>query len=122
MKRRILIVEDVEDNRELLVQFFQDQHETYEAVDGREGVALAQRLRPDLVLLDLSLPEIDGWQVASILKADARTQAIPIIAITAHAMVGDEEKALHAGCDAYLSKPVDFLELERVVQQLLGDE
>jgi CheY-like chemotaxis protein len=122
MKKRILIVEDVEDNRELLVQFFQDQYEIFEAADGQEGIAMAERLRPDLILMDLSLPLIDGWQATSTLKADARTSDIPIVAISAHAMVGDEEKALQAGCNAYLSKPVDFNELDRVVRQYLGDE
>jgi CheY-like chemotaxis protein len=122
MKKRILIVEDVEDNRELLVQFFQDQYEIFEAADGKEGIAMAERLRPDLILMDLSLPLIDGWQAATALKNDLRTAEIPIVAISAHAMVGDEEKALLAGCNAYLSKPVDFNELDRVVRKYLGAE
>ncbi len=119
MAKRILIVEDVEDNRDLLVQFFEGQYEIFEAADGQEGIALAEKLRPDLILMDLSLPIIDGWEVASALKADARTRSIPIVAVTAHAMVGDEQRALAAGCDDYLSKPVDFAELERLVKKYL---
>ncbi|MDP8221972.1 MAG: response regulator [Candidatus Lernaella stagnicola] len=119
MRKRILIVEDVEDNRDLLVQFFEGQYEIFEAADGQVGIAMAERLRPDLILMDLSLPVIDGWQATAALKADARTREIPIIAITAHAMVGDEQKALAAGCDGYISKPVDFNELERIVKKYL---
>ncbi|NLH50076.1 MAG: response regulator [Myxococcales bacterium] len=120
MQKKILIIEDVEDNRELLVQFFEGQYEIHEAVDGQEGIAQAHKIRPDLILMDLSLPVLDGWQATAALKADARTRHIPIIAISAHAMVGDERKALAVGCDAYLSKPVDFVELERVVNKYLG--
>lgn len=120
-RKRILIIEDVEDNRDLLVQFFQDQYEIHEAADGREGIAKAEQVRPDLILMDLSLPILDGWQVATVLKKDFRTRGIPIVAVTAHAMVGDEEKALAAGCDDYLSKPVDFTELERLVRKYLGE-
>jgi two-component system, cell cycle response regulator DivK len=121
MTKRILIVEDVEDNRDLLVQFFEGQYEIHEAIDGQQGIAMAENLRPDLILMDLSLPVIDGWDATAALKADARTKAIPIIAITAHAMVGDEQRARAAGCDDYLSKPVDFVELERLVAKYLGD-
>lgn len=121
MKRKILVIEDVEDNRELLVQYFEDRYEIYEAEDGRQGLEMAERIRPDLILLDLSLPVLDGWQTASAMKADARLRDIPVIAITAHAMVGDEERALEAGCDAYLSKPIDFSELEKTVLKVLGE-
>jgi len=121
MRKRILIIEDVEDNRDLLVQFFQDQYEIHEAADGREGIEKAEQFRPNLILMDLSLPIVDGWQVASVLKKDYRTREIPIVAVTAHAMVGDEEKALAAGCNDYLSKPVDFTELERLVKKYLGE-
>ncbi|HPM78937.1 MAG TPA: response regulator [bacterium] len=120
--RKILVIEDVEDNRELLVQYFEDRFEIYEAEDGRQGLEMAERIRPDLILLDLSLPVLDGWQTAAAMKADARLRDIPVIAITAHAMVGDEERALEAGCDAYLSKPIDFSELEKTVSKVLGEE
>jgi CheY-like chemotaxis protein len=120
-RKRILIVEDVEDNRELLVQYFADEFEVLEAVDGRQGVAMAREARPDLILMDLSLPELDGWQAAAMLKTDERTRDIPIIAISAHAMVGDKERALAAGCNGYLAKPVDFPVLDRLVKQSLGD-
>ncbi len=122
MMRKILVIEDVEDNRELLVQYFEDRFEIYEAEDGRQGLEMAERIRPDLILLDLSLPVLDGWQTAAAMKADARLRDIPVIAITAHAMVGDEERALEAGCDAYLSKPIDFSELEKTVSKVLGEE
>jgi len=122
MMRKILVIEDVEDNRELLVQYFEDRFEIYEAEDGRQGLELAERIRRDLILLDLSLPVLDGWQTAAAMKADARLRDIPVIAITAHAMVGDEERALEAGCDAYLSKPIDFSELEKTVSKVLGEE
>lgn len=118
-RKRILIVEDVQDNRELLVQLLEDQYEIFEAEDGKEGLAKAEQLRPDLILMDLSLPVLDGWQASAALKSDSRTRHIPIIAVTAHAMVGDEEKALAAGCDGYLSKPVDFMELEKLINQFL---
>jgi len=118
-RKRILIVEDVPDNRELLVQLLEDRYEIHEAEDGKEGLAKAEQLRPDLILMDLSLPVLDGWQASAALKSDSRTRHIPIIAITAHAMVGDEEKALAAGCDGYLSKPVDFIELEKLINQFL---
>jgi len=119
-RKKVLVVEDVEDNRELLVQYFRDVYDVYEARDGRECIELAEKVRPDLILMDLSLPVLDGWQAASALKADARLKGIPIIAVTAHAMVGDDTKALSAGCDAYISKPIDFVELEKVMKNLLG--
>jgi CheY-like chemotaxis protein len=120
--KSILIIEDVEDNRELLKQFFEGVYQVYEAEDGRQGLELADQLRPDLILMDLSLPLLDGWQATAAIKADARLRDIPIIAITAHAMVGDEEKALGAGCDAYITKPIDFVELDRLVNRFLGQK
>lgn len=118
--KKILVVEDVEDNRELLVQFFADEYEVLEAEDGRQGIEMARRLRPDLVLMDLSLPVLDGWRAAGEMKKDPQLKNIPIVAITAHAMVGDEQKARSAGCDEYITKPVDFDQLKQVVRKLLG--
>ena len=105
--KRILIVEDTEYNRDLLMQLLEEDYETLAAGDGAAGVEMAARERPDLVLMDMSLPVIDGWEATRRIKADSALKAIPIIALTAHAMQGDEEKALAAGCDDYLTKPID---------------
>ncbi|HEX5795590.1 MAG TPA: response regulator [Geminicoccaceae bacterium] len=105
--RRILIVEDVEYNRDLLVQLLEDDYEILTAADGAAGIELAARGRPDLILMDLSLPVVDGWEATRRLKARPETGAIPVIALTAHAMQGDEDKARACGCDDYLTKPID---------------
>ena len=115
--KRILVVEDVDFNRDLVVQLLEDDYEVLTAVDGAEGLARAERERPDLILVDLSLPVIDGWELTRRLKADAALRAIPVIALSAHAMAGDEERARQSGCDDYLAKPLDerllFAKLER---------
>jgi two-component system, cell cycle response regulator DivK len=105
--KKILIVEDVELNRDLLVQLLEEEYEIVTAADGVAGVELAGRERPDLILMDLSLPVMDGWEATRRLKAEEVTRAIPIIALTAHAMRGDEERARACGCDDYLTKPID---------------
>jgi CheY-like chemotaxis protein len=105
--KKILIVEDIEFNRDLLVQLLEDTYEVLTAADGAAGITLAERERPDLIIMDLSLPVVDGWEAARRLKANAALQHIPIIALSSHAMRGDEEKARQAGCDDYLSKPLD---------------
>jgi CheY-like chemotaxis protein len=89
------------------------------ATDGPQGIAMARKHAPDLILMDLGMPEVDGWECARILKSDAATQRIPIIALTAHAMVGDRQKALDAGCDEFDTKPIDFAGLLRKMKQLL---
>lgn len=109
--KKVLVVEDVDLNRELVVQLLEDRYQVIEAVNGQEGVEVAERERPDLILMDLSLPVMDGWEASRKLKAHDELKSIPIIALTAHAMVGDEEKALSAGCDDYLVKPLDEDEL-----------
>jgi CheY-like chemotaxis protein len=109
--KKVLVVEDVDFNRELIVQLLEDKYEVIEAVNGQQGVELAERERPELILMDLSLPVMDGWEATRRLKANADLRAIPIIALTAHAMKGDKEKALAAGCDDYLVKPLDEDEL-----------
>ncbi|MBT4498998.1 MAG: response regulator, partial [Gemmatimonadetes bacterium] len=109
--KKILIVEDVEMNRDLLVQLLEDDYELVEATDGKQGLEMAARERPDLILLDISLPEMDGWEVTRRIRADEELKQIPIIAVTAHAMAGDEEKAYAQGCNGYLSKPIDEDEL-----------
>ena len=118
--KKILVVEDVDFNRDLLVQLLEDDYEVIEAVNGQEGVEFAERERPDLILMDLSLPVMDGWEATRQLKANDDFRSIPVIALTAHAMKGDEEKALAAGCDDYLVKPLDEDELIAKIQKYLG--
>jgi two-component system cell cycle response regulator DivK len=120
MNSRILLVEDNEMNRDMLSRRLQRRGYAIEAaVDGRQALEIARGNLPDLILLDLSLPEIDGWEVTRLLKADARTSHIPIIALTAHAMIGDREKALMAGCDEYETKPIEFDRLLVKIEGLL---
>jgi|SRR5215510_8702068 len=105
--KKILIVEDVEFNRDLLVQLLEDEYEILTAEDGAAGIELTEREHPDVILMDLSLPVVDGWEATRRIKANAALRRIPIIALTAHAMQGDAEKARECGCDDYLSKPLD---------------
>ena len=106
---KILLVEDNEMNRDMLSRRLQRRgYDVDLAVDGEQGVAMAQAAAPDLILMDMSLPVIDGWEATRRLKEDPATQHIPIIALTAHAMSGDREKALAAGCDDYDTKPTDL--------------
>jgi len=117
--RRILLVEDNELNRDMLSRRL--SHRGFQVIlagDGRQGVEAARREQPDVVLMDLSLPEMDGWQATRLLKADAATCTIPVIALTAHAMVGDLEKALEAGCDDYATKPVNLPLLLGIIDRL----
>ncbi len=106
-RRIVLVVEDVELNRDLLVQLLEDEFDVLTAVDGAEGVEMTRSEQPDIVLMDLSLPVMDGWEATSTLKADPELRHIPVIAVTAHAMPGDERKAREAGADDYLTKPID---------------
>ena len=119
--KTILIVEDVEFNLDLLVQLLEDDYAILTAADGAAGMELAERAHPDLILMDLSLPVIDGWEATRRLKANVALRQIPIIALTAHAMSGDEEKARAAGCDDYLSKPIDEDLLFAKLRTFLGD-
>lgn len=105
--RVVLVVEDVELNRDLLVQLLEDDFDVLTAVDGAQGVEMARSERPDIVLMDLSLPVMSGWEATSTLKGDPEMRHIPVIAVTAHAMPGDERKAREAGADDYLTKPID---------------
>lgn len=117
---RILLVEDNELNRDMLSRRLgRKDFEVILAVDGVEGVAKAAAERPDLVIMDMSLPKMDGWEATRRLKANEATAHIPVIALTAHAMSGDREKALAAGCDDYDTKPVDFKRLVDKVNALL---
>ncbi len=105
--KKILIVEDIELNLDLLVQLLEDEFELVIAEDGEKGIAMAEQERPDLILMDMSLPLIDGWEATRRIKANDDLKYIPIIALTAHAMSGDEEKGMAAGCGGYLTKPLD---------------
>jgi two-component system cell cycle response regulator DivK len=120
--KRILIIEDVELNRDLLIQLLEDTYALLEATDGKAGLDTAYRERPDLILLDLSLPVIDGWEVARQLKASAVTATIPVIALTAHAMSGDERRAKECGCDGYITKPIDDVVLLERIAALIGED
>ncbi|WP_034853003.1 response regulator [Inquilinus limosus] len=117
----ILYVEDNEDNIYMLsTRLKRRGFDVVTARDGAEGVEAAGRERPDLILMDLSLPVIDGWEATRRIKADAGTGGIPVIALSAHAMAGDREKALAAGCDDYDTKPVDMARLLAKIEALLG--
>jgi CheY-like chemotaxis protein len=117
---KILLVEDNEMNRDMLSRRLQRKgHEVLLAADGMQGILMAESHAPDLILLDMSLPVIDGWEAARRLKASEATKDVPVIALTAHAMSGDREKALAAGCDDYDTKPVDFAQLLVKIQAML---
>ncbi|MGE0130551.1 MAG: response regulator [Blastocatellales bacterium] len=118
---KILLVEDNEMNRDMLSRRLERKnYEVVIAVDGAEGVAKAQAESPDLILMDISLPVIDGREATRQLKASPETRAIPVIALTAHAMAGDRDMALEAGCDDYETKPVDLPRLLEKIETLLG--
>ena len=117
---RVLIVEDNIDNYEL-VRFLleRDGHEVLWARSGREGVSLARADQPDLILMDLTLPEMDGWTATQTLKSQPETAEIPVIALTAHTLPGDRKRALEVGCDAYLSKPLNITQFSETIAQTL---
>jgi two-component system cell cycle response regulator DivK len=118
--KRILVIEDVEFNRDLIVQLLEEEYEILTATDGAEGIDVARRERPDLILMDLSLPVMDGWEATLRIKSDKEIRNIPIIALSAHAMTGDEERARQSGCDDYLSKPLDEDLLFEKLAKFLG--
>jgi CheY-like chemotaxis protein len=105
--KTILIVEDVELNRDLLAQLLEDEYRLVFAADGVAALDRAAIVRPDLILMDLSLPELDGWEATRRLKADAALAHIPVVALSAHAMASHEERARTSGCDDFLTKPID---------------
>ncbi len=120
MTKRILIIEDNQDSRILITDLLQSlAYTVLVAEDGVQGLTMAQAEMPDLILMDLSLPKMDGWALARQLKQDAELAHIPIIALTAHAMVGDREEALRVGCDDYVSKPIDMRELTSKLKHYL---
>jgi two-component system cell cycle response regulator DivK len=118
--KRILIVEDAEYSLDLLVQLLEDSYHVLTAADGATAVVVARRELPDLIIMDLSLPGISGWEVSRLIKTDPTLQHIPVIALSAHAMLGDEERALQCGCDDYLSKPFDENLLFEKLRSFLG--
>jgi CheY-like chemotaxis protein len=118
---KILLVEDNEMNRDMLSRrLVRNGFEIAVAIDGGQGVAMAASEKPDLILMDLSLPVIDGWEATRRIKADPATQSIPVIALTAHAMADDKEKALEAGCDDFDTKPVELPRLLAKIQALIS--
>jgi CheY-like chemotaxis protein len=118
---KILLVEDQEMNRDMLSRRLKKRgYEVAIAVDGAEGLEKARTEAPELILMDMSLPVIDGWEATRQLKADESTRAIPVVALTAHAMSTDREKAMEAGCDAYETKPVELPRLLETMEKLLG--
>jgi two-component system, cell cycle response regulator DivK len=118
---KILIIEDNELNLDMLVRRLERKgYEVVSAMDGENGLFMAESESPDLILMDMSLPGMDGWEATRHIKADPTTKSIPVIALTAHAMVGDREKALKAGCDDYDTKPVEFQRLLQKMENFLG--
>jgi CheY-like chemotaxis protein len=118
---KVLLVEDNEMNRDMLSRrLMRRGFEVIFAVDGEQGVDAARREKPDIILMDLSLPVMDGWEATRRVKSDEATRGVPVIALTARAMVGDREKAIEAGCDDYDTKPVEFDRLIGKIERLLG--
>ena len=120
---KILLVEDNEMNRDMLSRRLQRRgYNVVTAHDGEQGHLLASSEEPDLILMDISLPEMNGWEVTRLLKANETTRHIPIIALTAHALVTDREKAFESGCDDYDTKPVEFKRLSEKIENLLAEK
>ena len=123
MSKRILIVEDQEDNRTILRDVLSTVgYELIEALNGEDGVKLAQNERPDLILMDIQLPKMDGYEATQQIKSIAELKTVPIIAVTSYALSGDEAKARAAGCDGYIAKPFSPRELLAKVRKYLSDE
>jgi two-component system cell cycle response regulator DivK len=117
---KILVIEDNEWSRDMLARRLSRRgYQVITAADGKRGIAMAHNQRPDLIVMDMSLPEIDGWEATRRLKADPATRSIPIVALTAHAMASDRKRAMDAGCDDYFTKPVDFENLVRGLEAFL---
>jgi two-component system, cell cycle response regulator DivK len=120
LKNRVLLVEDNEDNFELVRYLLERAgYEVLAAYDGQEGIEVARRELPDLILMDLSLPVIDGWTAARTLKTDPKTSHIPLLALTAHTLPGDRKRAMEAGFDGYISKPIDVVRFGENISKTL---
>lgn len=122
-KGRILIVEDNMDTYEL-VRFILEKngYDTFLAMNGRDGVNAAKKQIPDLIIMDLSMPEMDGWTAIRLIKENAQIASIPLIALTAHALPGDRQRAIDSGCDEYVTKPMDLLELIETVDSWISKQ
>lgn len=121
--RKILVVDDNQDSRELVVKILKNRgYQMIEAVDGEEALEKAIAENPDLILMDISIPKLDGYEVTRRLKSQIKFKDTPIIALTAHAMKGDREKALEAGCEGYISKPIDIHELPDQIKSYLKEK
>ena len=119
--KKVLLVEDNEMNRDMLSRrLIRRGFEVVFAVDGKQGVDLARSEKPDIILMDMSLPVMDGWEATRCVKSDDATSSVPVIGLTAHAMSGDREKAIEAGCDDYDTKPVEINRLIGKMERLLG--
>lgn len=118
--KRILVVEDVEVNRDLLCQILEEDYEVLEAVDGRDGLEKAQQEKPDLILTDMLMPEMNGIELAEALRQMPEFAETPIIAVTAQAMAGDADAAIKAGCTDYVAKPIDEDELMEKIAKHIG--
>ena len=118
-KKKILVVDNTDWNRDLLVQLLEDDYEIVQAVDGQDGVSKTEQEKPDLILMDLGMPVMDGWEATRRIKGNDQLRNIPIIAVTSHAMVGDEIQARAAGCDDYLPKPIDENALMNKIKKFL---
>jgi two-component system, cell cycle response regulator DivK len=120
---KILLVEDNENNRDMLRRRLERSgYSVIDAPDGEQGYALARSENPNLIIMDISLPAMDGWEVTQLLKANETTRHIPIIALTAHALVSDRARAAEAGCDEYDTKPVDYARLSQKIESLLREK
>ena len=122
MNKRILLIEDTEDNRQIVRDLLASAgYDLIEAADGAAGVAMAAKHQPDLILMDIQLPVMDGYEAARRIKADAQLKHIPIIAVTSYALSGDEAKVFAAGCDAYVAKPFSPRQLLAKIRELLAE-
>ena len=122
MSKKILIIEDTEDNRQILRDLLgMAGYTMVEAHDGAEGVAQAAEHKPDLILMDIQMPVMDGYEATRLIKADPALKSIPVIAVTSYALSGDEEKAREAGCDGYIAKPFSPRQMLAKVREILGN-
>jgi len=119
--KKILIVEDNEDNLDLMVQLLEDCYTLHIATDGLQAIESVRKDQPDLILMDMALPKLNGWEATRQIKSDPATQHIPVIGVSSHAMREDEERARLAGCDEYLTKPLDEISLFHLIEKYLGE-
>jgi CheY-like chemotaxis protein len=119
--KKILIVEDNEDNLDLLVQLLEERFELVTAIDGIQAVEIARKDHPDLVLMDMALPRLDGWEATRIIKSTPEIAHIPVVGVSSHAMPEDEIRARQVGCDEYVTKPLDETALYEIVNRYLGE-